>query len=116
MNESSIIYLAVNKLERLLKEDSSVTLMDARTAEEFAAGHVPGAINVPIVDLADYAQMHRNTSECIVTTMCGSTGRGEKASTILHSHGMANVQVMKGGLKAWREAGFPIAQCRKKTV
>ena len=108
MNENSTTYVVVSDMERLLKEDSSVTLIDARTSEEFAAGHVPGAINVPIADLAGYAKTCRNTSEDIVTTMCGSTGRGEKASTILHSHGMANVQVMKGGLKAWREAGFPI--------
>lgn len=109
MNETSTTYVVVNDMERLLREDSPVTLIDARTSEEFAAGHVPGAINVPIADLAGYAQRHRNTSDDIVTTMCGSTGRGEKASTILHSHGIANVQVMKGRLKAWREAGFPIA-------
>jgi phage shock protein E len=114
VNESSIIYLAVNKLERLLKEDSSVTLMDARTAEEFAAGHVPGAINVPIVDLADYAQMHKKTSECIVTTMCGSTGRGEKASTILRSHGMANVQVMKGGAESMEGSGISDCTVQEK--
>ncbi|MCK5361369.1 MAG: rhodanese-like domain-containing protein, partial [Gammaproteobacteria bacterium] len=43
MNESSMNYVAVNKLERLLKEDSSVMLIDARSAEEYDEGHVPGA-------------------------------------------------------------------------
>ena len=109
MIETSTTYVFANDMERLLRQDSSVTLIDARTPEEFAAGHVPDAINVPIAELDDYAKRHRNMPAGIVTTMCGSTGRGEKASTILLSHGIANVQVMKGGLKAWREAGFLVA-------
>jgi len=108
MNETSANYVDVNDLERLLREDSTLILIDARTSEEFAGGHVPGAINVPIAELSDYAQKHRDASRDFVVTMCGSTGRGEKASSTLNSHGMANVQVMQGGLKAWREAGFPV--------
>jgi len=69
---------------------------------------VPGAINVPVAELADFAQKHCNTSDDVIVTMCGSKGRGEKALYILRSHGIANVQVLKGGLKAWREAGFPL--------
>jgi rhodanese-related sulfurtransferase len=109
MNETATNYIEVNDVDRLLKEDSTVVLIDARTAEEFAGAHVPGAINVPITDLAEYTQRPRNAAQECVITMCGSTGRGEKAASILRAHGMANIQVMKGGLKAWREAGFPVA-------
>jgi rhodanese-related sulfurtransferase len=108
MNETSTNYVDVNDLERLLREDSTLILIDARTSEEFAGGHVAGAINVPIADLPDFAQKQRDASEDLVVTMCGSTGRGEKAASILNSNGMANVQVMNGGLKAWQEAGFPV--------
>jgi rhodanese-related sulfurtransferase len=109
VNESSVNYLAVNKLERLLKEDSSVTLIDARTSEEFAEGHVPGAINVGIVDLAEFAESGGNASGGLVVTMCGSAGRGEKAAEILFSHGVGNILVLQGGLKAWKDAGLPVA-------
>ncbi len=109
MNESSIDYLAVNKLEHLLNEDGSVTLIDARTAEEFAEGHVPGAINVGIVDLAEFAESDGNASDGLVVTMCGSAGRGKKAAEILLSHGVRNVLVLRGGLKAWKDAGLPVA-------
>jgi len=108
MNETSTNYVDVNDLERLLREDSTLILIDARTSEEFAGGHVAGAINVPIAELGNFAQKQRDASTDLVVTMCGSTGRGEKAATILNSHGMANVQVMNGGLKAWQEAGFPV--------
>ncbi|MCK5362753.1 MAG: rhodanese-like domain-containing protein, partial [Gammaproteobacteria bacterium] len=80
-------YLLVTQLERLLKENSAVTLIDARTAEEFDEGHVPGAINVPIADLTEFAMSRNNASDGPVITMCGSTGRGEKAATALGSEG-----------------------------
>ena len=109
MNDTATMYVEANDVERLLKEDNAVILIDARTAEEFSVAHVPGAINVPIAELADFVQKHLNATDEILVTMCGSTGRGEKASLILRAHGMANVQVMKGGLKAWQTAGFPVA-------
>lgn len=109
MNEPSKNYVVVNELDRLLKQDGGVTLIDARTAEEFAEGHVPGAINIGIVELTGFAESRGNTSEGLVITMCGSSGRGEKAAEILHSHGVRNVLVLDGGLKAWRGAGLPVA-------
>lgn len=83
-------------------------LIDARTAEEYAEGHVPGAVNVPIPDLAEFLQSRDNTAEGLLITMCGSTGRGERASAILASLGVEEIAVLDGGLKAWKEAGFPV--------
>ncbi len=108
MNETTTNYVVVNELERLLKEDN-VTLIDARTSEEFDEGHVPGAINVPIADLTEFERSRGKTNDEVVVTMCGSTGRGEKAAAILASREMANVVVLKGGLKAWRDADLAIA-------
>lgn len=109
MNETSAPYVVVNDLERLLSKDCTVTLVDARTAEEFDEGHVPGAINVPIADLTEFAASRDKTDGGLVVTMCGSTGRGEKAAEILRSHSVENVRVLEGGLKAWREKGLLVA-------
>ncbi len=109
MNEPSTNYVNVNELARLLKEDSTVTLIDARTAEEFSEGHVPVAVNVGIVELTEFADSRGSAPEGLVVTMCGSSGRGEKAARILHSHGLKNVLVLEGGLKAWGDAGLPVA-------
>ncbi len=109
MSETSMKYLAVSALEGLLKENHVLTLIDARTAEEFDEGHVPGAINVPIAGLAEFARNRDKYPAGPVVTMCGSTGRGEKAAAILGSEGARRVQVLQGGLKAWRDAGLPVA-------
>ena len=115
MTETPAEYIAVSDVERLLREDGSIALIDARTAEEYAEAHVPGAINVPINALADFSQSGTAQSGAAqsggkkLVTMCGSTGRGEKAAAILAYSGVENVLVMEGGLKAWREAGWPVA-------
>lgn len=109
MKETSTNYVVVKELGRLLKEDNTVTLIDARTVEEYDLGHVPGAVNVPIDNLTEYAKNRGSDSDGPVVTMCGSSGRGEKAATILTSEGVKNVQILEGGLKAWRDAGLPVA-------
>jgi len=106
---ASTDYVVVNELGRLMKEDSGVTLIDARTPEEFDEGHIPGAINVPIVDLAEFAKKLSSTSDPLLVTMCGSSGRGAKAAAILDSHGVKNILILDGGLKAWKDAGLPVA-------
>ena len=107
--EMSERFIAVNDLERLMKEDKTVTLIDARTAEEFGEGHVPGAINVGIEELTKFAKSLGSASEGLVVTMCGSAGRGEKAAAILDSCGVDKVIVLKGGLTAWKDADLPVA-------
>ncbi|MEE8426491.1 MAG: rhodanese-like domain-containing protein [Woeseiaceae bacterium] len=109
MIEAAMKYLTVSALEGLLKENHAVTLIDARTAEEFDEGHVPGAINVPIADLAEFVRNRDEYPAGPIVTMCGSTGRGEKAAAILGSEGEQSVQVLQGGLKAWRDADLPVA-------
>jgi phage shock protein E len=109
VNERPAKYVVVKDLERLMKEDSAVMLIDARTAEEFDEGHIPGAINVPITGLREFARNLQDASDGPVVTMCGSTGRGEKAAEILESHALEYVLVLDGGLKAWKDAGLPVA-------
>lgn len=103
------LYIDVDTVARLLKDSTDTVLIDARTAEEYAAAHALGAINVPIADLPDYAksQMQAGKEELIIT-MCGSAGRGEKAEAILTELGVQGVRVLSGGLKAWKEAGLPV--------
>lgn len=102
MSETAVEYISVTEVAELLKS-SGITLIDARSAEEYAEAHAEGAINVPIADLDDYAATGG------IVTMCGSAGRGEKAAAILTGNGVTDLRVMEGGLKAWREAGLPVA-------
>ncbi len=109
MNETTTNYVTLGELETLPKEDGKLTLIDVRTPDEFKNGHARGAINVPIAEMTEFAKSRSGANDGVVVTMCGSTGRGEKAAAILDSHGARNVLVLEGGLKAWRDACLPVA-------
>jgi rhodanese-related sulfurtransferase len=82
-------------------------LLDVRTPGEFAGGHVPGAVNVPLdaLDgrLADLAP-HRDGE---IYVICQSGGRSAVASERLAAAGFEPVNVA-GGTSAWRAAGHAV--------
>lgn len=79
-------------------------LIDVRTPEEFAGGHVPAARNVPIDDL-DTRVAELGTGEVYV--ICQSGGRSARASAALAAKGLHPVNVT-GGTGAWKAAGYPV--------
>lgn len=83
------------------------TLIDVRSAEDYAAGHVPGAVNVPLDDvLADPA---RSYGDGPVHVVCQSGKRSMKAATAMNEAGIPAVSVA-GGTSAWSESGRAVEQ------
>ena len=93
-------------------------IVDVRESHEFARGHVPDAINVPRGWLEIHADpesplansaLTENKDAIIVAYCWQSPGARQLLSAAtLKKMGYANVMVMEGGLKEWREQGFPI--------
>ena len=83
-------------------------LVDVRSPEEFAAGHVTGAKNIPLGEvearLAEFGAADKD-----VYVICQAGGRSAKASATLASKGYHPVNV-EGGTGAWMSAGYPVAQ------
>ncbi|WP_426504481.1 rhodanese-like domain-containing protein [Dactylosporangium sp. McL0621] len=75
--------------------DSTVAVLDVRSPSEYTDGHVPGAVNVPLVELDAVAGTD-------VVTVCHSGGRS-LAARLLAAAG-ARVQSLAGGTEAWRHA------------
>lgn len=80
-------------------------LLDVREPFEFAAGHAPGAVNVPLGQLAATAVdgNHR------VAVICRSGNRSAMAVGHLRQRGIDAVNVT-GGMAAWVAAGLPVEQ------
>jgi glyoxylase-like metal-dependent hydrolase (beta-lactamase superfamily II)/rhodanese-related sulfurtransferase len=78
-------------------------ILDVREPDEFAAGHVPGAVNLPQADLATRLdQIPRNRP---VFVICQAGLRSLKAAQFLSERGFSHVVSVKGGTQAWRAAG-----------
>lgn len=90
---------------------ASSLLLDVREPAEFAAGHLPGAVNIPRGVLEFQIGSHpafqaRQQAEIVV--YCQSGGRSALATQVLNQLGYAKAVSMAGGFKAWSENGLPV--------
>jgi len=77
-------------------------LIDVRSPAEFASGHIPKAINIPLEEISQ--RLDDIESERPVVLICESGNRAGMAKQG-HFANKANVAVLEGGTKGWREAG-----------
>jgi rhodanese-related sulfurtransferase len=85
---------------RLQDEPHHLTVLDVRTAEEFAQGHVPGAINIPLDQLGGRTPELKADGEIIV--YCLSGGRAQQAIDLLRQKDFKNVVHLSGDYPAWQ--------------
>lgn len=91
----------------LINREKAVVI-DVCETEEFAAGHVGGAKNVPLSQLEERLPSVAKNKALPVVLVCASGARANRAVAIAKKLGYENAQAMAGGLKAWREASLPV--------
>jgi rhodanese-related sulfurtransferase len=89
--------------------DGPVLLVDVRQPEEFTApsGHLPGAINVPLGDLAGRTNDLAARRQSIVL-VCKTDRRSARAAAELRAAGLRDVAVLRGGTDGWRARGLAL--------
>lgn len=97
---------ALNK--RIAEKDSSLVILDVRTPEEFAAGHVPGAINIPYTYLPASISALGDASGKDIVLYCQTGVRAERAATRLKENGFSKLLHLEGDMKQWKEKEQPI--------
>jgi rhodanese-related sulfurtransferase len=88
--------------------DSSVVILDVRKADEFAEGHIKGAVLIDQFqsDFVEQAQA-KLPKDKIIAVYCRSGRRSANAAGILADVGYKCVN-LKGGIIAWKEANMPV--------
>ena len=97
---------AAELLERSRK--GLVTIVDVRPPEEFAAGHVPGAINIPIEDLEKRIGELPKRKEVVAYCRGPYCVFSDEAVALLRANGF-QAKRLEQGLPDWRAAGLPVA-------
>lgn len=100
--------LSAPELAALRLAHPDTRLLDVRTPGEFEAEHIEGSYNVPLDSLGEHAAMIQARVEAPVVLVCRSGQRARMAETTLAAAGMANLQVLDGGITAWAAAGQPV--------
>ena len=95
--------MTVSRLDALLEQDDRVLVVDVRSPEEFDAGHVPNATNIPLPTLESRAEeLPRGVA---IVTVCGKGGgRSESAADLLRKLGFAKAVSLCGGTFGWTAA------------
>lgn len=97
--------ISIESFEGTLNRGERPILLDVRSASEFATGHIPGAVNVPLEEVASrVADLPPGGN---VIAVCESGRRATMAAETLAAHGV-KAKVLEGSTAAWRKAGKPL--------
>ncbi len=99
------IGLAPQHAVRLI--NSGAVVVDVRSLEQFATGHIVNARNVPFADLSSAPESVHKSKEKPILVYCDKGVSGSRAAGLLRAAGYQNAFNLKGGLAAWRQENMP---------
>jgi rhodanese-related sulfurtransferase len=83
-------------------------VLDVREAAQYAEGHILGARNLPIADLARRAGELEKFKNRPLIVACDSGNTSQRAVRELRARGFANAVSLAGGFRAWLQGGLPM--------
>jgi rhodanese-related sulfurtransferase len=96
------------QLHSYLDHNGQVLLIDVRTPAEYASGHIPGAINVPIDVLAGKIREMKIAKNRTIVTTCDHGGRSSRAAMELQKMGYRATSFCR--IDSWRKDGYKISK------
>ena len=100
-------WVSTTQATHLINREEAL-VVDVREPNEFAAGHVLGAKNVPLARLDASAAELAKRKERPVIVYCDGGERSAKALSALKKQGFTRVANLSGGIGAWQQAGLPV--------
>jgi len=100
----------VDEVKKRMARGDKFLLVDVREESEFAKDHLPGAVHLGkgVIERDIEARVPELNTEMIL--YCGGGFRSALAADNLQKMGYTNVISMDGGIRGWREKGYPLAR------
>jgi rhodanese-related sulfurtransferase len=104
------------EIDEFLKKMASekYLLIDVRTAEEFAAGHIQGAINIDYYSADFSKQIGKIGKEKPILLYCRSGNRSARSMNIMYEMGFVEVKHLACGIKGWKAENRKIIQSQNE--
>jgi len=103
-----ITSVSADELRQLMDANAEILVLDVRSPNEHAVGHIAGAVNIPhneigarLSELADYRDKH-------VSICCWAGGRADIAKQALREAGFTSLLDLRGHMAEWERLGFPV--------
>jgi hydroxyacylglutathione hydrolase len=87
------------------RKDEELFVLDVREKEEYAEGHIPGAVNIYVGELEK--RLGEVPSDHPVVSVCSTGNRSGLGASILSRGSFKKVYNLIGGMTAWKEKGYP---------
>lgn len=111
VNETHFKDLSIDEAAKYLSDHPDAVIIDARSPEEFAAGHLPNAKNYNLTDDATYKDVLATITDkskwYLVNSAVGHY-RTVRALDYFEANGFEHAAAVDGGFKAWKDAGQPV--------
>jgi rhodanese-related sulfurtransferase len=88
-------------------DKGEVAVIDVRAVEAYQAGHIPGALQIPLEYVAGEIPWFPRDKEIVTYCSCPAEETSGHAILILRAGGLTNAAALKGGYEAWEQAGLP---------
>lgn len=99
-NSNTYQQITAEEAAKMMQSETNYTILDVRTAQEYASGHIPGAINIPNEAIAAENVQQLPDKEQLILVYCRSGNRSKQASEKLVDLGYTNI-VEFGGINDW---------------
>lgn len=96
---------------RLINADAVV--LDLRSSEAFARGHIVKAKNIPADELTANQDKYKKYKSRPILAVCDTGVASSRAVQSLRKAGMENIYGLKGGISAWTQANLPLVTAKK---
>ena len=98
--EAVYMNITAEEAKKIMDTESEYVILDVRTEEEFAQGHIPGAILIPDYEIREEAESSLPDKDALILVYCRSGRRSKNAAQILLELGYTNIREF-GGIIDW---------------
>jgi rhodanese-related sulfurtransferase len=102
--------VTVDQIKGKLDHGEKFTLVDVREESEYAADHLPGAVHLGKGVIERDVEARVPDPNAALVLYCGGGFRSALAADNLQKMGYKNVLSMDGGIREWREKGYPLTK------
>ena len=96
----------------MINSDNAPVVIEALPAQYYNAEHIPGAINIPLDEVADKAADLLPDKKRAVVVYCANAlcKNSQQAAAVLRQMGYVSVFEYTDGKQGWKDSGFPLVQ------
>ncbi|CAJ35635.1 rhodanese-like domain-containing protein [Methanocella arvoryzae] len=100
--------VTVEELKQELASNPKLFLLDVRERDEFASGHIPGAVNISVREIPQRVKELPREKDMKIVAYCASGIRSAYATMFLRVYGYSDVRSLVHGIREWVATGNQI--------